>query len=155
MGDITMRKDALEELKCLCSQNNMHFSLNSCLHSIGKILGRGKFAVIHELIIHDDKLFGPNMIALKLAQFNGNEILPSINNDNNGNVDNNVIITETLIPPIRIINEFHREVDAMINLNHTNIVSMIGFNFKPFALICELMHFGNLSDMLNNLDLEV
>lgn len=118
--------------------------------SLKQVLGRGKFAMVQLAIPNDGVSEDGNVpVALKIAQYAGN------------NIDQNTATPEELaqfvvdfggsvIPSMKIIQEFQREVQAASALTHPAIVSMCGILFRPLALVMEYANRGSLADCLQD-----
>lgn len=69
--------------------------------------------------------------ALKIAQYNGAE-------------------SSEIFPPVSVIEEFERELLALKDLTHPNIVRLLGYLSKPLSVVMELVEGENLFICLND-----
>jgi serine/threonine protein kinase len=108
-------------------------------------LGRGKFASVYSAKLTQQNV--KSDIALKVAQFKGNDI-SAINNIPHNKVDH---------PPVSCTNEFFREIVALSSLarpeEHRNIITIVGCTLSPFAIAMELLHGENLFNFLEKSNL--
>ncbi len=105
---------------------------------LNKLLGRGKFAAVHEGDLTASKHV-PSPVAIKCVQVSQNE---------EGATNNDANYSQTV--PVVCIEEYHREIIALTALKqHDNIVQFFGVSTNPLSIVLEYCSQGNLHDFLD------
>ena len=137
-NDTSSRLEEWEKFKSEIFPLSAVFSSNS--FAAIKLLGRGKFAAVYRAQFS----LNNELVAVKVAQFVGSKV-SAIFSEESGAID---ITTELHPPPIVCIEEFRREISALVALTqtsqHENIVAFKGCLSEPLAFVMEHVQGGNL-----------
>jgi len=100
------------------------------------VLGKGKFAVVYKA-----RRAAGKCLVLKVATFSGNT----------QHTDKSAAVP--LPPPVKFIEEFQREIEALTELKHESIVCFNGVLLPPqvpFGIVCEYMNGGSLGQAMQS-----